>query len=183
MSMNINRRKPENISSRPQKDELHSLTELRRSAPPGFQQRVAAAVSELEKSDENRRQKHSHWLSPVPRLAALAVIIVFLLSTVIYLQLDIPSIHENETPSVVEFMLNAPKAEKVDLVGDFTAWQPGQVHFDGPDENGNWHASIALPEGRYEYLFLVDGRNWVTDFSAPAHRPDGFGNMNAIINL
>ena len=165
-----------------QEDDLQALSQLRRSPPPGFQQRVAAAVSELEKNKV--QQDNRGWLAPATRLAgALAVILIDALSTFLYWQRPIPTVAEHEQPSYVEFKLNAPGAAKVELIGDFTAWQSGEIQFDGPDEDGNWKTKISLPEGRYEYLFLVDGQKWVTDLSAPAHRPDGFGNLNAVINL
>ncbi len=180
--MKENRQKLEGRSSPEQEDEMQALAELRCSAPPGFQRRVTAAISEL--GETTRAQDYRVWLPPVVRLAgALAAIFIVLISAVIYWQREPPLAGDNGHPIVVVFELNSPEAGKVDLVGDFTAWQPGQVDFDGPDENGNWRARMVLPEGRYEYLFLVDGKKWVTDVSAPAHRPDGFGNMNAIINL
>lgn len=46
----------------------------------------------------------------------------------------------------------------VALVGDFSAWQPIAL-FDH-DRDGVWTVTVALPPGRYEYAFVVDGR-WV----------------------
>ncbi len=94
-----------------------------------------------------------------------------------------PSLDRPADTILVEFDLHAPGAERVELVGDFTAWQPGRILLEGPDESGHWTGRVVLPAGRYEYLFLVDGRQWVTDPLAHAHRPDGFGNLNSVINL
>ena len=80
----------------------------------------------------------------------------------------------------VHFELHAPGARQVELVGNFNHWQPGTIRLSGPDAAGHWTATVALPEGRYEYQFLVDGRQWVTDPLAPVVRPDGFGHINAI---
>lgn len=56
------------------------------------------------------------------------------------------------------FVIAAPGAKSVAVVGDFSAWQP--IPLSDPDGDGIWTASIPLPPGRYEYAFLVDGK-WV----------------------
>lgn len=56
------------------------------------------------------------------------------------------------------FTVAAPGAKAVAVVGDFSAWQPIAL-FDH-DGDGVWKETVALPPGRYEYAYLVDGR-WV----------------------
>ncbi|MCR4391911.1 MAG: glycogen-binding domain-containing protein [Candidatus Acetothermia bacterium] len=56
------------------------------------------------------------------------------------------------------FAVAVPGARMVAVVGDFSAWQP--VPLADPDGDGIWTATIALPPGRYEYAFVVDGR-WI----------------------
>jgi hypothetical protein len=56
------------------------------------------------------------------------------------------------------FTVAAPGAKAVAVVGDFSAWQPIAL-FDH-DGDGVWSVTVALPPGRYEYAFVVDGR-WV----------------------
>jgi hypothetical protein len=84
---------------------------------------------------------------------------------------------------VVHFQLHAPGAARVELVGDFNNWTPGVIRLHGPDASGHWTTSVELPEGHYEYQFLVNGKTWVTDPAAPTHRPDGFGRENAILDV
>jgi hypothetical protein len=83
----------------------------------------------------------------------------------------------------VTFQLQAPDAEKIELLGSFNAWEPGTIVLDGPDKSGRWCTTLTLPEGRYEYMFLVNGETWVTDPSAAMHRSDGFGSKNAVIQI
>jgi len=83
----------------------------------------------------------------------------------------------------VEFEVHAPGARAVELVGSFNGWRPGEILLQGPDATGHWAATLRLPEGRHEYLFLVDGKTWVTDPRATTYRPDGFGHRNALIEL
>jgi len=56
------------------------------------------------------------------------------------------------------FTVAAPGAKVVSLTGDFSAWQPIAL-FDH-DGDGVWSVTVALPPGRYEYAYVVDGR-WV----------------------
>ncbi len=78
-----------------------------------------------------------------------------------------------------EFAIDAPKAGEVCLVGSFNRWTVCATPLEmGAD--GRWKIAIDLPRGRYEYMFVVDGR-WLTDDSAPVHVDDGFGNRNAVL--
>ncbi len=168
-------------SKQPGKDEEWTeLAELRRHAPPGFHRRVMAAIA---KQENRATHGFTQWQWSLPRLAGAMALMMVLTLTIFWGWRNVSTSGGDEMISGVVFRLNAPEAQKVELVGDFTAWQTGRISFDGPDTDGNWQARIELPEGRYEYLFLVDGQRWVTDISAPAHRADGFGNLNAIINI
>ena len=83
----------------------------------------------------------------------------------------------------VHFELHAPDAETVELVGTFTDWQTGRLRLAGPDASGHWTADMDLPAGRYEYGFLVNGRQWLVDSNAVLRRDDGFGRENAVLAL
>ena len=57
----------------------------------------------------------------------------------------------------VNFFCVAPKAQHVTLVGDFNDWDPAATPLCRmPD--GRWMASLELPHGYHQYLFLVDGQ-------------------------
>ena len=45
----------------------------------------------------------------------------------------------------------------------------------GMFSGGAWAAAIPVPEGRYAYAFVIDGRTWVPDPKAPLAPDDGFG--------
>jgi 1,4-alpha-glucan branching enzyme len=112
------------------------------------------------------------WLLP-PLAAAAAVLVGLLL---------IPHERGGGRREAV-FVLRAPQATRVELVGDFTDWHRGRLPMRGPDADGRWTARVRLPAGRYEYLFLVEDEQWVSDPLAITHRPDGFGHQNAVVNL
>lgn len=70
------------------------------------------------------------------------------------------------------FTVAAPGAKEVVLLGDFSAWQPISL-FDH-DGDGVWSVTVALPPGRYEYAFVVDGR-WVGQDPVAAEYVRTFG--------
>ena len=56
----------------------------------------------------------------------------------------------------VSFILMAPTARTVVLVGDFNAWDPTANPLTRRIDGG-WSAMVELPHGHHRYQFLVDG--------------------------
>ncbi len=157
-----------------------TLPALRRSAPAGFANRVMARIADRPSRAEtaSRTVFFRHWMVPAAAGAAAAVLVMLGLRAV-----QGPSAVPRAEAADVQFVFYAPGAQQVELVGDFTDWQAGRILLEGPDAAGRWTARVALSEGRHEYIFLVDGRSWHTDPLAKVRRPDGFGNLNAVMNL
>jgi ferric-dicitrate binding protein FerR (iron transport regulator) len=82
----------------------------------------------------------------------------------------------------VEFRLAAADARTVEVAGDFNDWRRGALVLSDDDGDGVWTASVRLPRGHYGYMFVVDGR-WTPDPGASLHEPDGFGQVNAVLDL
>ncbi len=78
------------------------------------------------------------------------------------------------------FSLKARGAKKVAIAGSFNQWDTGRDLLSGPDNDGVWTVVLPLTEGRYEYLFLVDGTKWVLDPEAP-FEDDGFGGRDSVV--
>jgi 1,4-alpha-glucan branching enzyme len=83
------------------------------------------------------------------------------------------------TKDGILFTFYAPTAKSVAISGSFNAWDIQKDRLSGPDKNGVWSGVITLREGRYEYLFIVDG-TWQPDPSVPAV-DDGFGGKNSVL--
>jgi len=69
--------------------------------------------------------------------------------------------HE-QSEGVVHFFCYAPDAQSVFVAGTFNDWQPDATPMVRDDE-GEWETSLPLSPGRYEYKFVVEGKDWVTD--------------------
>jgi len=80
----------------------------------------------------------------------------------------------------VQFRVAADQARSVSVAGTFNGWNPGKTPLEKIGEG--WKATIALPRGRYEYRFVVDGK-WVTDPSAAEAVPNPFGSSNSVLNV
>lgn len=81
----------------------------------------------------------------------------------------------------VLFSLEAADAKEVYLVGEFNDWNSG-THPMAYDGNGKWVKPLLLPEGVFEYKFLVDDE-WVTDPQCEMACINCFGTRNSIISV
>ena len=83
---------------------------------------------------------------------------------------------------LVRLRLQARGARRVALAGSFNEWSTDRTWLAPAGEPDVFVATVALPPGVHEYMFVVDGR-WVTDPAAEERRPDGFGRQNALLRL
>lgn len=163
-----------------QDEVVRLLSRQRFTLPPNFTESVMRALP--RKQHRHRFQWclevwESHWRWLAPSLAgATAVLLVAML-------VDQREAEPIADTAPVVFQLYAPTARQIELVGSFTGWQRNRLFLQGPDAAGRWRLNVQLPSGLHEYLFLVDGQEWVPDPDATAYRPDGFGRYNALIEV
>ncbi|HEX6534233.1 MAG TPA: isoamylase early set domain-containing protein [Gemmatimonadaceae bacterium] len=84
---------------------------------------------------------------------------------------------------VVHFVLIAPGASSVAIVGDFNDWSTTATPMHRASEGGAWSVSIPLRPGRYAYSFIVNGRQWMPDPLAPPAPHDDFGKPNSVVTV
>jgi 1,4-alpha-glucan branching enzyme len=72
-----------------------------------------------------------------------------------------------------------PTAQEVCIAGSFNDWHPSVTPMIRLGD-GQWAKELALPPGRYEYRFVVDGQ-WVDDPAAIDLIPNSFGTANAVL--
>jgi hypothetical protein len=87
-----------------------------------------------------------------------------------------------ETKVFVRLVLLQPGARSVSVAGDFNGWNPGQTQLER-SEGGMWTATIPLKPGRYQYMFVIDGKQWLADPLAGEASGDGFGSQNAVLDV
>lgn len=84
----------------------------------------------------------------------------------------------------VTFVLEAPEARSVAVVGDFNDWRSEGYELARRSGDGAWTITLRLRrDTTYTYCFLVDGREWVPDPRAPESVDDGFGGVDSVLRL
>jgi hypothetical protein len=90
----------------------------------------------------------------------------------------------HDTVHVTHFMLVAPGASSVSVVGDFNDWDDDATPLRlASNKSGVWSVELPLAPGRYKYTFLVDGVRWVADPVAPRAVDSDFGTPNSVITV
>lgn len=119
-------------------------------------------------------------LTPLSGLAAAAALV----AVVLLYRRDATSVSLHPEPRTFQFVLVAPRAARVSLVGDFNDWDATRTPLHRVRETGPlWSTVIALAPGRYRYAFLVDGADWRADPAAPAARDDEFGTPSSVVTV
>jgi hypothetical protein len=86
--------------------------------------------------------------------------------------------------TLVRFELVAPEAQSVNLVGDFSDWDPHRFAMKDATGEGSWQITIRLKKGQvYTYNFLMDGRQWISDPNSLRQVADGFGGESSVLEL
>jgi hypothetical protein len=178
-------------------------------APDGFAKRVMAAVS----AGEGRERSgwlpgfFSVRLAPMATVAA-AVVLAFVggwwIAGHSNRPLDMPANDRVRSDAVsteivpaaagqhsvggngyryirLAYVSDNPSIRQVQVAGSFNNWDPGTTPMRRQD--GVWSTILVLPPGSYEYMFVVDGAQWLTDPLAVQTRDDGFGGANAVLEV
>jgi len=72
-----------------------------------------------------------------------------------------------------------PGAKTVFVAASFNHWKPEQTPLEQKG-NGRWVGDLAVPPGRHEYLFVVDGK-WLPDPKARESVQNPFGGRNSVL--
>jgi hypothetical protein len=85
-------------------------------------------------------------------------------------------------PQRVQFVLIAPDAKKVAVVGDFNGWDASHAAYQAQHRGGGvWSVTAPVPLGHHRYSFVVDDSLWMPDPTAPRATDSDFGVANSAI--
>jgi len=158
------------------------------SAPAGMTQSIMSQIQSKQVTIQPSWWERLKHVLSIPRFsfrwigaAAVSVIAVVLFVNFIWLS---PENYPNGLTEV-QFSLRAgaEPLSSVAVVGDFNDWNPNKHLLNDENEDGIWTATLRLEPGRYEYMFILDGQEWVPDPEAYRYVRDGFGNKNAVIEI
>jgi hypothetical protein len=80
-----------------------------------------------------------------------------------------------------QFVLEAPRASRVALVGDFNAWDADSTPLARDPSGRIWTVIVPLSPGRHVYAFMVDGAAWTLDPRAPTAQDPDFGTPSSVV--
>lgn len=164
-------------------------------ASAGFEARVMAAARRRESTGVLAWivRPRVLRLSPLAGLAAAAGIAIAVLTLdragseriapQVAATLPAASAAAVDTIKLVQFMLVAPDARTVSVVGDFNDWDPSATPLREAADAGVWTITVPLAAGRHQYVFMVDGNRWTPDPAAPRAVEDDFGMPNSVITV
>ncbi len=179
------------------KEELDGLTGALRAieksdrmpAPPFFTAEVMRRLPVRKETVGNRvrgfllKGRVLRWNMAT---AAAAVVLFALVFTQVVRTRNVPvetaMVQQQEQVVTVTMNLHAPEAHQVAVAGTFNKWK-ADANMLTRQENGVWTITIPLKPGEYSYMFIVDGKAWVTDPNAETYNDDGFGNKNAVMRV
>lgn len=161
---------------------LDALSDSASEPPPFLKSRIMARLEELR---PRRRWWRRRRLVTSRRLLAVSVACLAFFAGLLTREVYRLNQRFAQNSSVRTVVLQYRGAEHSDvrLVGDFNRWgqEPGVVETE--KSHGNWIFHLKLAPGRYQYAFVVDGKNWLPDPRAVGMIPDGFGGMNSILHV
>ncbi|MGA2093590.1 MAG: AAA family ATPase [Sedimentisphaerales bacterium] len=88
----------------------------------------------------------------------------------------------NQLNDAIAFVTLYPRAQSVQVAGDFNGWQPTKLPLEKVGETGVWQASVKLPTGKYRYRLVVDGQ-WQQDPYNEITELNPFGGYNSIVEV
>ena len=145
-----------------------------------FERRVMVRVRRLYA--QRRRRGLGNWLGVASRVthhpgwaAALAAGIVAIVTVGVLRTRPPVSTSASSVFEPVQFVLVAPSAQSVAVVGDFNDWGLNDTALVATNHQGVWSVTAPVPAGVHRYAFVVNGKEWVADPSAPRSAGDDFG--------
>lgn len=87
-----------------------------------------------------------------------------------------------QTNEAAVFVTLYPRAQQVQIAGDFNNWQPEQTPMEKISESGVWKTKMNLSTGRYRYRLVVDGQ-WQQDPYNEITESNPFGGLNSVLEV
>lgn len=184
-----------------------SLRPLPEIDPAARARLLVAVAAERERDRERQRRASARrprvlwWSAAAVALAAAAVVVTVMLPPgqetsrgAPDMAAATPSPSAPEAPAAlagrdagavtlraVQLVFRAPTARRVNVVGDFSGWDPNSAAMTRDSGSGLWTVTLRLTPGRHVYAFIVDDSIWVSDPRAPSAPDADFGRPGSVL--
>ncbi len=172
------------------KDLFQALNSIPVESPsPDFTARVMEQIGKAEPAVGQSWWEKVHHIITIPRVslkwaAALGTaMVVAVMGFNLYFSPVQPICTNNLSEITFTLQADASQVKSIAIVGDFNDWDPKRNPLNDENGDGVWTTTLKLEPGRYEYMFILDGQQWIPDPAAYRYVRDGFGNKNAIIEI
>ena len=88
----------------------------------------------------------------------------------------------SQVNDAVVFVTLYPRAQNVQVAGDFNNWKPEEAPLHKVGDSGVWQTQMRLPAGRYRYRLVVDGQ-WQQDPYNEWTELNPFGGYNSVLEI
>ncbi len=88
----------------------------------------------------------------------------------------------SQIQDAVVFVTLYPRAQNVQIAGDFNNWQPAGTPMQRVGDSGVWQAKVKLPNGIYRYRLVVDGQ-WQQDPYNERSEMNPYGDYNSVLEV
>jgi chromosome partitioning protein len=88
----------------------------------------------------------------------------------------------SQIQDAVVFVTLYPRAQSVQLAGDFNNWQPAGTQMQRVGDSGVWQAKLKIPNGIYRYRLVVDGQ-WQQDPYNERSEMNPYGDYNSVLEV
>ncbi|MBL8989145.1 MAG: isoamylase early set domain-containing protein [Gemmatimonadetes bacterium] len=157
---------------------------------PDLTRRVMAAIVATSPTPpvEPVRWWRREWtvrVTPIRILAAAGLVGAIVASSVALRPEDTPSelgATAVANDHLTQFVLVAPEAAAVTVVGDFNDWNVSATPMARAAGDGVWSVTVPLAPGRYRYAFVINGTTWRGDPEAAALEDD-FGQPSSVVTI
>ncbi|MHC4624156.1 MAG: AAA family ATPase [Planctomycetota bacterium] len=88
----------------------------------------------------------------------------------------------SQVSDAIVFATLYPRAQSVQIAGDFNNWQPAETPMEKIGKTGAWQTQLKLPAGKYRYRLVVDGQ-WQQDPYNEWTELNPFGDYNSVVEV
>jgi len=143
------------------------------NVPPNFSMRVMHHI------EAHRR---GFVFADFKKLAVASLVVVFL-AMIFLTDLPLfPQLHISDLSGYrrveMKFCALSENPKTVAVAGDFSDWNALQME---KKNDNSWVITLKVKPGKYQYSFVIDGKEWIPDPDSPRQVSDGFGGVNSVL--